>query len=378
MPSMYERFLTKISENEKRNPAKTISIKRLLLAAMVALTCTSAHATTVISSGGTYSGLVASTSSTSASDPAINITTTSPVTIENSIIEVTVLSGYGITAPQGAQVNVQNCTFIYSGTGASIAASATMFYVYNASSVTIAHSTFQGNAQGILVTNSSSAHIAIAQNQFEDNWNAIQIAYCEANPYIAIYTNLITQTQSWKHNDQISIYNSSGVPGALIDIQNNCVVANPDAPQQVNSADIQPGDTNDSYVQVVSNLCLNGGGEATGAFNANNDTDQFNGNTLVGIGYTLGISYGLGIWPMGGTWSNNLVAWWDWYDQRVRNFYPQANMNTNGNVGKEKGYITLANEEALYNQWWAANSSQGIGNGNTPIVQFPDPSDFNF
>jgi hypothetical protein len=354
-----------------------VHMTRLVLLATAAFVFPAAvvHAQTLtITSGGTYSGL--NLTNTNSSQSAISIQTTQAVKIQNCHV---LTDGEGITNVSGANITVDSCYFEYNGTPGSKSGWKVLVDTWQPASLVVTHSNFNGPAGGVLVNwgaVSTTAYIAIAEDIFNDCYIAVQTNGIRNDPNVGIYFNQIGEGTAYAHGDHINIYDSCGTAAHPINIQQNLIACNPDAPLDVDAAGIQAGDWNSSYVKVYTNFVLNGPGCGLCIYYANGNTSTAVNNTVVGVGYPIGYSSGIGIQPNAGTASGNSAAWWDTYDQVMRSFDPPS--LANGNYSLPKKDVSLSEEESLYLTWQQQMADSGVyvGNGTNPGITYPKASDF--
>jgi hypothetical protein len=280
----------------------------------VALRAAVAQPITVITVGGTYT-LNSTATGSDFSSPNVLANTREPVTITNSVL---VTAGWGIIGMIGSNITVSNTILIYNGTPATLAVSSALIYVSQPGSLAVTNCDLVGPTGGVRVASghpkTTIAPITIAQSDFMNCYNAIQLAGVAGDPNCQINFNRITEDQFTLHSDLISIFESSGLPNQPIVIKQNFVESSPDAPQAAASADIQAGDLNSAYIRCDSNVCLNGSQAGISVYYANSNTSSCVNNIVIGIGYSRaypGPTYGLGMWPGAGIAAGNKFTWWD-------------------------------------------------------------------
>lgn len=297
----------------------------------------------------------------------VEIDTTEPVSFRYCTFHN---PGWGIyTIVDGTNILVSDCIFWSAGA-----------FVFRPESFSFIRSAvFATGYDGVIIWGNNTAQatkITVACNDISDAYCAVQIAGIQSDPNVEIYCNRITQTPVYVHTDQISIFESSGTPGHLINIQANLLLMNPDAPQVSGSCGIQAGDFGDSYVQVFQNTVLNGQGGGTGAYYDNGNTDVFEDNIVIGIGYkqAYGVTAGIGVWPGAGVVINNTVGWKrpgrETNNDFVKDFYPGA---SNGNTVIPKDRITMEYEQELVTEWniQMVQGNVPIGCGEPPVMIYP-------
>ena len=314
----------------------------------------------VITNGGTYSGY--NINWTDSAHPAILIETSAPVTISNSTI-VTVgqaIASCDATAgiyTIGTHVTIDSCNLEYDGPNPEGNASSKerLVFIYEPAYFSATHNYVSGaGAQGMIVwgntsgTSNSSASIVVACNDFVDCQNAVQYGYLLNDPNLAIYFNRITQTPNYNHGDNINIFDSSGTKTSPVNIQQNFVYCNPDAPQTVAAAGIQAGDKGDSCVSVYGNFVLNGPGCGICIFYANGNTGSVDNNTVLGMGYDSqhGYSSGISVATNGGSASENSSGWWSPYSDAMVDYDGYTGIQ-NGNTSWDVTQVTLNKEQKL-------------------------------
>jgi len=311
-----------------------------------------------ITSGGLYTGI----------NEEIYIFTSQPVTLQScNSPKVTNVSGTSYGPP--VNVTLRDSRFITQSPSNTGDNQFDLVYFEGAASVIVWNCYFNGqvgNAGGLCAGglviwggHPGSVPITIAASVFLDCSPAIQISGYQSDPAIGIYGNQVLQTTAYQHNDEISLFESSGVLGFPIMVQNNLINWNPDAPQVKNAGGIVP-DLGSSYIHVVGNVSLNQG---IGAYYDDGNTDIFEDNLVIGLGDSKAYSYGIAIWPGGGHAINNTVLWVPQAGGGQPFYLGNAGGGNNpaptgnDNVG-DTGQVLLANslltrafEVDLYNQW---------------------------
>lgn len=261
----------------------------------------------------------------------------------------------------GANISFRNCYFV--GRGVK---------TYRAGSLSIENCHFEAHGKvAILVQDvgPSSAAIQIVNTDIVDAITGIALQYVQDDPNVWLFNDRLTQTTRYAHNDQVSIYESSGTPNSLIGINHLLLVCNPDARQTLFSGGIIV-DVGSYYVAVVNNTVLNGQSNS-GIASYANGTSLFTANAIVGIGAPTGWSVGFSVGPGAGRSYNNTIGWWDSYDHSLHNLFVQLN---EPNYLLTQDQITLVYEQRLVSQW--ERQAGLVGYKHSPNIQFPKASEF--
>jgi len=337
----------------------------------------SGYAQHVITSGGTY---------TYADGDSISINTTQPVTLYHC----TVISNASeiVNCIAGAQITIEDSTFKYNGSTPS-----QVIWLVQPATVQVHNCYVDGGSgvgsDGIFIYGPCPGEIYVSNNCVNNCAFPIVVYNCKSNPSIYITWNQITGDAQTPRNDQISVLESSGTPpDHLIYIYENFVECDPDAKNVPDGTGINGSDQGCAYVDVDSCTVENGNYGGITFYYGNGNTSVLQNSLCRGIGglnpanYSGGISFGHTGDTQAGYCYNTQCGWWNPAIGAELNFYPEKLHAINGNSGIGKEQITLANEQADYQNWLTAASKAGqtIGDprGGNPSPTWPDPSDFNF
>jgi hypothetical protein len=237
-------------------------------------------------------------------------------------------------------------------------------------------------APGVVVEGPSSGEINITQNAIDNCWTAVQIAKVQNNPAIYITWNQVTGDASTERNDQISIYETTGVaPDNYVYVHENFVEHDPD----INSAIYAGGiviDLDSEYVVVDSCYVINGGEYGiNGGYTGANSVVQ--NCEVLGLSYHLGdAGGGFGAYQSDAAFINDVSGFWNTYYGVMDDFGPNGLYGQGTNLTRlKRSQITLQAEQDLYyTTWWGAVTAAGltIGWQGIPSPTFPNPQDFNF
>jgi Right handed beta helix region len=324
---------------------RNATIGGILLAILVIIgwVCCSADAAPMltVSSACSVSDRLFISSAPDIDSPCIYVNTTEPVTISNCSFST---PGYGIITCAGANVTIDNDSFVYTGAPYFVGnVGSKLVYICDSRHASITHSRFDGPTVGVLVVGGTGGGV-VALNIFHDNFCAVQLAGVTEAGW-DIYWNQVDQPALYEHNDQISLYESSGHS-----VFRNFVAFNPDGPQALYSAGINIGDKNSSHNSATYNTVINGAGSAISVYYANGNSSTVAYNTVVGIGYSVWYSSGISMLPDTGYCYGNVSGFWDTMSKKLLDYASRPGI-ADGNTSLDQSSITLAAEEGLYTAW---------------------------
>lgn len=209
----------------------------------------------------------------------------------------------------------------------------------------------------------------------------MQWAGIRNDPNCVAYYNQCTGDGSQLVTDQISVYNSSGVysPWQPISIRWNFIEVYSDQNVLLYAGGIVCGDgpsgSPSLYEDVEYNTIEN-----NGITSANpNDVVTITGNTVIGLGYKLGFSAGMGGYS--GVCSGNESGFWARDPDQLSDVLESGGytgMDLKTEVVREpKSWITLQHEKDFYSDW-LTDIGVSVGTGTPPGPTWLPSSDFNF
>ena len=334
----------------------------------------------VITAGGTYSGSF---------NGEIKISTTSPVTLTD--VSDSYTSTPIVTCIANAQVEITQSIFLYQGSipsGGWTAPSEAIIYLPSPASAYIGNNDVDGGsgvgAPGVVIEGPTTGELDITANAINNCWVAVQIGSVKNNPSVYITWNQCTGDALTERDDQISIYQSTGVtPSNYIYVYSDFVEHDPDALQKVFACQIVV-DKGSENVNIDSCYGINGGeGGMVIAYTGANSIMQ--NCEVLGMSYAVTYNDGDAGFMINessaGSCSDCTSGFWNTY-ARVRADYNLLGQGS-GNTQLIKADITLQAEENLfYTTFLGAASDAGvaIGKSNQGFSgpTFPNPNDFDF
>jgi hypothetical protein len=360
-----------------------------------------------ISTGGIYTGNWASTSATT---PAVKITTSAPVTIQNSNIKGPYHLIY--TANVNANLTVINCKGYGENPNVSGQQMPKFIYALDAQSLTAQKNYLESTAgmwmdgpstsggQSINITNNKAFLIdgrvsdgAGGYNTTVDVTSFFQLgsAHLLASGVVS-WNQVIEVPNESRVEDSINFWDAGGSPGNPIKIFDNCIEGGYSYPVGsatysgcgINCADGKSGDslsTCSAYNSAYNNVVVNYGHSGTAILDGHDNTFYNNQDYSCG---TVGVntpnlstqSAGIGLWDLYGTGTGvffnntatgNFVGWvnpgfniphtgeYDYY-------FPAYPAGVTANTWCS-GTITAAVEQTAVNSWYSAVTLNGISVG---------------
>lgn len=346
-----------------------------------------------ISSGGTYSG----TYETAGTSTVITIATSAPVVIENATVRG---GGKLIYSTQAdSDVTIRNTRFegVYPG-GTNIWG----WYgveVHDFASIVVEHCHFEQKA-GIKLQDAAGPDVTIRYNTAHNidgrrtdgaggysGWTFAQfvqldtVTGCTAE---IAWNQIENDPDDAASEDIISLYASSGLVGAWINVHDNYIRGNwpfPSLASGYNGGGIMLGDHGGSYQQAHHNQVV----AATnyGVANSGGEHMSIHDNRIVSSGRrpdnTLLPSANVGTYcwnEWGGAWTDNsdydnVVGWMQYNGGTpIRNdlYLPDCNGTCTGNTSLHAGTITLSDEDDELSTWTSKLAANGITLGIEPAL----------